>query len=48
MKEQVAQTTSSQLDKDTSPLSESQSKRKQFLLKLPQPILVLGWMLASA
>ncbi|MFT5677092.1 MAG: sterol desaturase/sphingolipid hydroxylase (fatty acid hydroxylase superfamily), partial [Paraglaciecola sp.] len=48
MEEQVTQTASTQLDKDTSPLSESQSKRKQFLLSLPQPILVLGSMLAVA
>jgi sterol desaturase/sphingolipid hydroxylase (fatty acid hydroxylase superfamily) len=48
MQEQPVQTTSIELDKDASPLSESQSKRNQFLLSLPQPILVLGSAFAVA
>jgi hypothetical protein len=44
MKGQVTQPTSSQSHTDTSALSESQSKTKQFLLSMPQPLLVLGTM----
>ncbi|MFT6284696.1 MAG: hypothetical protein ACJAXM_001170 [Arenicella sp.] len=48
MKEHLTQPTSSHLHTDTSALSESQNKTKQFLLSLPQPIFVLGSMLAVA
>jgi sterol desaturase/sphingolipid hydroxylase (fatty acid hydroxylase superfamily) len=48
MKEHVTPPISIQLDTDTSVLSESHNKTKQFLLSIPQPLLVLGTMLAVA
>jgi hypothetical protein len=44
MKEHLTPPIPSQSHSDTSALSESQSKTKQFSLSLPQPLLVLGTM----